>query len=64
MIALDCQSFSVVDDAGFIRLLKALEPRYVLPSRKYITENVIPKLYDEVKSAVSKHVTGISHISF
>ena len=64
MIALDCQPFSVVDDAGFIRLLKALEPRYVLPSRKYITETVIPKLYDEVKSAVSKHVTGISHISF
>ena len=64
MIALDCQPFSVVDDAGFIRLLKALEPRYVLPSRKYITETVIAKLYDEVKSAVSKHVTGISHISF
>jgi len=33
MIAIDCQPFSVVEDVGFTRLLKQLEPRYSLPSR-------------------------------
>ena len=38
MIALDCQPLSVVDNVGFIRVMNAAEPRYVLPSRKYITD--------------------------
>jgi len=33
MIAIDCQPFSVVEDVGFTRSLKQLEPRYSLPSR-------------------------------
>ena len=34
MIATDNQPFSVVHDTGFNRLIKTLEPRYVLPSQK------------------------------
>ena len=32
MIAVDNQSFCLVEDIGFIRLLNTLEPRYIIPS--------------------------------
>ena len=56
----------VVDDAGFVRLLKALESRYVVhvPCRKYITETVMPKVYDGVRTAVNKHLTDITYHLF
>ena len=42
MIVLDSQPFSIVEDPGFIRLVRELEPRYSLPSRKYVTEKILP----------------------
>jgi len=44
MIATDNQLFSVVHDTGFSRLVKTLEPRYTLPSRKYFSETVVPDI--------------------
>ena len=44
MIALDLQPFSIVEDVGFVRLIQQLEPPYKLPSRRYITESVIPRI--------------------
>ena len=32
MIAVDNQSFCLVEDIGFICLLNTLEPRYIIPS--------------------------------
>ena len=62
MIALDSQPFSVVDDPGFIRLLRELEPRYSLPSRKYITENILPQIHDKVKAAVKDQLTSVQSV--
>jgi len=45
MIALDCQPLTIVEDIGlnsFNSFVKKLEPRYVIPSRKYFSGNVIP----------------------
>ena len=39
MIALDSQPFSIVEDRGFTRLVRELEPRCSLPSRKYDGED-------------------------
>ena len=39
MIATDNQPFSVAHDIRFNHLIKTLEPRYVLPSRKYFSES-------------------------
>ena len=36
MIALDNQPFSIVDNTGFKSLVHMLEPRYKLPSRRYL----------------------------
>ena len=64
MIALDSQPLSIVNYVGFTRLLRELEPRYSLPSRRYITETVLPKVYEEVRSGVRKQVDGVSFFSF
>ena len=49
----DLQPYSVVENEGFQNLLGILEPRYVIPSRKYFTDTAIPKLYSEVKEEVN-----------
>ena len=51
MIAVDCQPFLIVDDAGFQRLIHSLEPRYKIPSRKYIAENITPTVYEEIRES-------------
>ena len=64
MIALDCHPFSIVEDEGFTRLVKELEPRYTLPSRRYFTENVVTKIYENLREEVSQAVSGIEYFSF
>ena len=54
MIAIDCHPLSVAEDVHFNRVLKALEPRYNCPSRKYITDCVIPEIFGGMKVEVSK----------
>ena len=42
MMTLDCQPISIVEDIGFNCFVKAIEPRYTIPSRKYFSETVVP----------------------
>ena len=42
MIAVDIQPYSVVEDDGFKEVIGVLEPRYVVPSRKFFSEKIIP----------------------
>ena len=37
-IALDNQPFSIIQDAGFTKLVEFLEPRYAMPSPKYFSD--------------------------
>ena len=37
MIALDCQSISIVEDIGFNCFVKAIEPRYIIPGQKHFS---------------------------
>jgi hypothetical protein len=45
MIALDNQPFSIVEDMGFKRYCMTMNPRFDLPSRKWLTENQLPKTF-------------------
>ena len=63
-IALDNQPFSVVEDKGFINLIKTLEPRYEIRSRKYFTEQALPALYNKVFKHTEKLVSEAESISF
>lgn len=64
MICTDLQPYSVVEDKGFNAVMKAAEPRYVMPTRKTFSQDVIPSLYDKtvklVKSAVSNNSKGLA----
>ena len=63
MIALDCQPLSVVDNIGFVRVLHAAEPRYTLPSRRHITETVLPQIHSRVMSKVKDDISEARWIS-
>ena len=64
MVALDCQPFSIVEDCGFVRLLKEIEPCYTIPSRKYITETILPRIVKGVKDEVRKQLQSVERYSF
>ena len=56
MLCLDFQPFSIVEDVGFIRLMKAIEPHYKLPSRKYMAETIIPSINNGIQKVVEKEM--------
>ena len=64
MIAFDFQPFSVVEDEGFKKLVRVLDPRYQIPSRKHFPETVIPKIYEEMKGKVKACINPIPFIAF
>jgi len=64
MIAVDIQPYSIVEDDGFKSLMSLMDPRYVLPSRKYFTEKVIPEMYDTVMASVQADIDKAKFVSF
>ena len=64
MIAIDCQPFSIVEDVGFTRSLKALDSRYSFSSWKYFTETVLPQIHQGITAELKKDIAGISWFSF
>ena len=66
MIALDSQPVSIVEDIGFNSFVKVTEPRYTIPSRKYFSETVIPRIHDKVKAELIKKVysPGVTAYNF
>jgi hypothetical protein len=64
MVALDDQSFHLVYNEGFIRLLKTLEPRYTLPSDTWLRETMVPRMYAAVKDKVAALLDGTDYLSF
>ena len=66
MVALDCQPLSIVEDTGFLRLMKEMEPiaRYVVPSRKYITDVILPQIMNGVATEVKKELSSAQWYSF
>ena len=63
MIAVDFQPFSLVKDIGFCRLMAEIEPRYVLPSRRYFSDMIIPSIYVNVKLLVVERLSSTDYIS-
>ncbi|KAJ8391358.1 hypothetical protein AAFF_G00089880 [Aldrovandia affinis] len=63
-IALDDQPFSVVEDAGFRRLIQYLCPLYKMPSRHYFSDTALPELFnlvaDRTQSVLNESKAHIS----
>ncbi|KAF0749845.1 zinc finger BED domain-containing protein 1-like, partial [Aphis craccivora] len=46
--------FAIVEDPEFKKFLNMLNPSYTLPSRKTISNNIIPRLYESFKNDVQR----------
>ena len=56
MMALDSQPFSIVEDAGFLHLLANVCPKYIMPSRKYFSEKIIPGIFHTIKANLHEEI--------
>nr|CAI5833263.1 unnamed protein product [Callosobruchus analis] len=63
MITLDNQPLPIVENTGFINLMRKVKPKYDIPCRRYFTENIIPQLYRETKSEIRKGGMSAAAIS-
>lgn len=63
MIAVDNQPISMLENNGFQRLINILKPKYQIPSRKYMSEVVIPEVYTKVKNAIRAEIAKAKAIS-
>lgn len=61
-ICKDLRPLSVVENAGFRQLLNECEPRYQIPTRKWITETGVPDLYADVKKKVTDTITSANRV--
>ena len=64
MIATDLQPYSIVEDEGFIRYSQHLEPRFALPSRRRLSERIVPDMYIKVKDGIGKLLLAGKKIAF
>ncbi|CAG9789608.1 unnamed protein product [Diatraea saccharalis] len=63
MIAIDNEPFAVVERVGFKRLMEKAVPQYKMPSRTYMTENVIPDIYDRIHTKIKSSILQAAAIS-
>lgn len=56
MIAKGYFPFSTVEDPEFIKFIEMLNPSYKLPTRKTLSNSLLPKFYEEVRTDVEKEV--------
>lgn len=49
-IAKDLRPYSIVESQEFMALIKTLDPRYTVLSRKHFSDQIIPTMYNRVKN--------------
>ena len=66
MMAMDNQPFSITEDQGFIELLAHVQPKYMIPSRRYFSDVMLPKTFKEIKARLLAQLDEIHapHVSF
>lgn len=60
MIVTDLQPVSIVEDVGFLRFVKVLDPKYIPPSRRTIMRDHLPRLYEKKEKEVRDLLDKIS----
>ena len=58
MVCTDLQPYSIVSDRGFVDFVKSLEPRYKLPTRRALSNEIVPSLYDKARLQVADSVAN------
>ncbi|XP_056383565.1 E3 SUMO-protein ligase ZBED1-like [Hyla sarda] len=62
-LAKDMVPLSTVEKDGFREMIKTLDSRYVLPSRRYFSQTAIPALYLKHRTKLEADVATIPHFS-
>lgn len=62
-IARDFQPLNVVADRGFCNLLKKLDKRYKIPSRRTVTDKLIPELYREARERLQSTLDQVNSVA-
>ena len=64
MVAVDLRPYSIVENDGFKDLMKVVEPRYHMVSRKELTNTVIPEIVSDlegkIKGSMQSSQSGIN----
>ena len=61
MLVNDLQLASVVEDHGFQRLLKVMDPKYELLSRRTIMSELLPNLYTKRKQELVETLSKVEY---
>ena len=63
-VAKDMMPLNEVHGKEFCHLVEKLEPRFTIPSRKTLTERIIPTMYSDVKqSKIIPSIKNASHVA-
>ncbi|KAF4525106.1 hypothetical protein B566_EDAN006328 [Ephemera danica] len=62
-IACEMQPYSLVENAGFILLLTTFLPGFKMPSRKTLTDSIIPRLYNSVAASFRTMLLAASYFA-
>ena len=63
MIAIDMQPATIVEDTGFQSLVRLLDSRYQLPSRRHIMRSLLPDMYTTRAGEIKRELLQISHVA-
>ena len=63
LITTDLQPLSVVENRAFRQLLHKMDPRYTIVSRKHMTYNLLPELYNSEKVKLLDKLKQVDHVS-
>lgn len=53
----------MVEDAGFRALVNELDPQYVLPSRKTITDTLLSDMYQDDRDKLTTLLSQVDHLA-
>ncbi|XP_008182425.1 zinc finger BED domain-containing protein 6-like [Acyrthosiphon pisum] len=62
MIVKEYHPFSVVEDQEFRNLIKMLNPSYIIPSRKTVTQSLLPQMYEMTIERVKDQLKNVSAV--
>jgi hypothetical protein len=62
MIVKEYHPFSIVEDKEFRKLLNMLSPNYIIPSRKTVSNSLLPQMYEMVVQRVKDKLKNVSAV--
>ena len=63
MIFKDLQPLSIVEDEGFRKFVQDLDPRYQLPTRKTLRDNLIPDIFQKETDSLKKELATAKSVA-